>query len=54
VQSIGDAAIFDDGRARRIPNCASSAPGWRRSLGPILAIYGVLIGALFSESSPSV
>ena len=54
AQSIGDvlnrpAAIA--ARARGIPEGRIVwRHGWRQSLGPILAVYGVIVGSLFSGS----
>jgi peptide/nickel transport system permease protein len=53
-QSIGDALNRPSAmaaRARGIPQARIVwRHGWRQSLGPILAIYGVIIGSLFSGS----
>lgn len=53
-QSIGDALNRPSAiaaRARGIPDARIVwRHGWRLSLGPILAIYGVIIGSLFSGS----
>jgi ABC-type dipeptide/oligopeptide/nickel transport system permease component len=53
-QSIGDALNRPSttaARARGIPDLRVVwRHGWRQSLGPILAIYGVIIGSLFSGS----
>src|SRR5258708_1376466 len=53
-QSIGDALNRPSAmaaRARGIPDARIVwRHGWRQSLGPILAIYGVIIGSLFSGS----
>jgi len=53
-QSIGDALNRPSAiaaRARGIPDARIIwRHGWRQSLGPILAVYGVIIGSLFSGS----
>jgi peptide/nickel transport system permease protein len=53
-QSIGDVLnrpFAIAARARGIPDTRIVwRHGWRQSLGPILAIYGVIIGSLFSGS----
>jgi peptide/nickel transport system permease protein len=54
AQSLGDAletrAVLA-ARARGIPGRRLVwRHAWRQSLGPILAIYGVIVGALFSGS----
>lgn len=53
-QSIGEAmrrASTAAARARGIPEPRVVwRHGWRQSLGPILAIYGVIVGSLFSGS----
>lgn len=54
AQSIGDALVRPSAmaaRARGIPTIRVVwRHGWRQSLGPILAIYGVIVGSLFSGS----
>jgi ABC-type dipeptide/oligopeptide/nickel transport system permease component len=54
AQSIGDALNRPSvaaARARGIPGLRIVwRHGWRQSLGPILAVYGVIIGSLFSGS----
>jgi peptide/nickel transport system permease protein len=54
AQSIGDALGRPSAmaaRARGIPGLRIVwRHGWRQSLGPILAIYGVIVGSLFSGS----
>ena len=54
AQSIGDALnrpATMAARARGIPDARIVwRHAWRQSLGPILAIYGVIIGSLFSGS----
>jgi len=54
AQSIGDALTRPStmaARARGIPGARIVwRHGWRQSLGPILAVYGVIIGSLFSGS----
>lgn len=54
AQSIGDALSRPSAtaaRARGIPGARILwRHGWRQSLGPILAVYGVIIGSLFSGS----
>jgi len=54
AQSLGDALNRPAAlaaRARGIPDTRIVwRHGWRQSLGPILAIYGVIIGSLFSGS----
>ena len=53
-QSIGDALNRPStmaARARGIPDIRIVwRHGWRQSLGPLLAVYGVIIGSLFSGS----
>ena len=53
-QSIGDALQRPAAAAARARGIPASRlvwrHGWRQSLGPILAIYGVIIGSLFSGS----
>src|SRR6266851_5729746 len=53
-QSIGDVLNRPSAiaaRARGIPDTRIVwRHGWRQSLGPILAVYGVIIGSLFSGS----
>jgi ABC-type dipeptide/oligopeptide/nickel transport system permease component len=54
AQSIGDALNRPSAtaaRARGIPGARILwRHGWRQSLGPILAVYGVIVGSLFSGS----
>ena len=54
AQSIGDALNRPSAiaaRARGIPDARIVwRHAWRQSLGPILAVYGVIIGSLFSGS----
>lgn len=54
AQAIGDALNRPPAmaaRARGIPDARIVwRHGWRQSLGPILAIYGVVVGSLFSGS----
>jgi peptide/nickel transport system permease protein len=53
-QSIADALNLPSttaARARGIPDARIVwRHGWRQSLGPVLAIYGVIVGSLFSGS----
>jgi ABC-type dipeptide/oligopeptide/nickel transport system permease component len=54
AQSIGEALTRPSAAAARARGIPGSRVvwrhGWRQSLGPILAIYGVIIGSLFSGS----
>jgi peptide/nickel transport system permease protein len=54
AQSIGDVLnrpAATAARARGIPEARIVwRHGWRQSLGPILAVYGVIVGSLFSGS----
>jgi ABC-type dipeptide/oligopeptide/nickel transport system permease component len=54
AQAIGDALARPASLAARARGISHARivwrHGWRQSLGPILAIYGVIVGSLFSGS----
>jgi peptide/nickel transport system permease protein len=54
AQSIGDALQRPSAMAARARGIPATRVvwrhGWRQSLGPILAVYGVVVGSLFSGS----